>query len=147
MAPTHMVVRMLNRVLLFWLALTALLLGSYGPILAEDYDLTAPDSTLPVTPVAGGATRFRNVRIFDGKSPTLSAPSSVLVNGNTIGRISIAAIAIDKNTNVRVIDGGGRVLMPGLIDAHWHAFMAATPMMVLMTADPSYLHLLAARQA
>src|SRR5215831_76590 len=41
----------------------------------------------------------------------------------------------------------GGVLMPGLIDAHWHAFMAATPMMVLLTADPSYLHLLAARQA
>ena len=37
--------------------------------------------------------------------------------------------------------------MPGLIDAHWHAFMAATPQMLLMTADPSYLHLLAARQA
>ena len=41
----------------------------------------------------------------------------------------------------------GRVLMPGLIDAHWHAFMAATPQPLLMTADPSYLHLLAARQA
>ena len=37
--------------------------------------------------------------------------------------------------------------MPGLIDAHWHAFMAATPQPLLMTADPSYLHLLAARQA
>ena len=49
--------------------------------------------------------------------------------------------------NVRVIAANGRVLMPGLIDAHWHAFMAATPQMLLMTADPSYLHLLAARQA
>jgi imidazolonepropionase-like amidohydrolase len=37
--------------------------------------------------------------------------------------------------------------MPGLIDAHWHAFMTATPQMVLMTADPNYLQLLAARQA
>ena len=37
--------------------------------------------------------------------------------------------------------------MPGLIDAHWHAFMAATPQPLLMTADASYLHLLAARQA
>ena len=37
--------------------------------------------------------------------------------------------------------------MPGLIDAHWHAFMAATPQMLLMTANSSYLHLLAARQA
>jgi imidazolonepropionase-like amidohydrolase len=37
--------------------------------------------------------------------------------------------------------------MPGLIDAHWHAFMAAAPQEVLITAEPSYLHLLAARQA
>jgi imidazolonepropionase-like amidohydrolase len=37
--------------------------------------------------------------------------------------------------------------MPGLIDAHWHAFMPATPQILLMTADSSYLHLLAARQA
>src|SRR6185369_4862963 len=41
----------------------------------------------------------------------------------------------------------GRVLMPGLIDAHWHAFMAETPQILAMTADPSYLHLLAAHQA
>ena len=37
--------------------------------------------------------------------------------------------------------------MPGLIDAHWHAFMASVPQMLLLTADPSYLQLLAARQA
>jgi imidazolonepropionase-like amidohydrolase len=146
-APIRKMVRMFKLMLYFWLALTALLLGACGSILAQDYDLAAPGSTLLATPVAGGTTLFRNVRVFDGKTPTLSAPSSVLVNGNTIARISIAPIAIDKNTNVRVIDSGGRVLMPGLIDAHWHAFMAGTPMMVLMTADPSYLHLLAARQA
>ena len=51
------------------------------------------------------------------------------------------------NADVQVIAAGGRVLMPGLIDAHWHAFMAATPQSVLMSAEPSYLHLLAARQA
>ena len=56
-------------------------------------------------------------------------------------------ITVEANTNVHVIAANGRVLMPGLIDAHWHAFMAATPQMLLMTADPSYLHLLAARQA
>ena len=140
-------VRMLKLMLHLWVVLAALLLASYGAILAQDYELAAPGSTPPATSVGGGATLFRNVRVFDGKRPTLSAPSSVLVRGNTIERISTTPIAIDKNANVRVIDGGGRVLMPGLIDAHWHAFMAGTPMMVLMTADPSYLHLLAARQA
>jgi imidazolonepropionase-like amidohydrolase len=37
--------------------------------------------------------------------------------------------------------------MPGLIDAHWHMFMAAVSPAVLLTADPGYLNLLAARQA
>ena len=46
-----------------------------------------------------------------------------------------------------MINANGRVLMPGLIDAHWHMFMAAVPPAILMTADPGYLNLLAARQA
>jgi imidazolonepropionase-like amidohydrolase len=95
----------------------------------------------------GSITLFQNVRIFDGKSAALSSPSNVLVRGNTIERISASPITVDTNDNVRVIAAEGRVLMPGLIDAHWHAFMAATPQPLLLTADPSYLHLLAARQA
>jgi imidazolonepropionase-like amidohydrolase len=113
-----------------------------------DADLEAPGLAPFPTPSAGGAaTLFQNVRIFDGKSAALSAPSNVLVRGNTIERISENPITVDTNTKVLVISADGRVLMPGLIDAHWHAFMAATSQMLLMTADSSYLHLLAARQA
>jgi imidazolonepropionase-like amidohydrolase len=90
---------------------------------------------------------FRNVRIFDGKMATLSAPSNMLVRGNKIEKISTAAIAVEPGVGTTTIDGAGRVLMPGLIEAHWHAFMAATPQILLTAADPSYLHLLAARQA
>jgi imidazolonepropionase-like amidohydrolase len=89
-------------------------------------------------------TLFKNAKVFDGMSDKLSGNTSVLVVGNKIEKIGRDIAAPEKTT---IIDGHGRVLMPGLIDAHWHAFMAATPMMVLMTADPSYLHLLAARQA
>jgi imidazolonepropionase-like amidohydrolase len=111
-----------------------------------DADLEALGlAPFPAT-LAHGATLFQNVRIFDGKSDALSAPSEVLVKNNVIERISASPISLDK-TDVRVIAADGRVLMPGLIDAHWHAFMAATPQLLLMTADPSYLHLLAARQA
>ena len=112
-----------------------------------DADLEAPGLEPFATPSSSGATLFQNVRIFDGRSSALSAPSNVLVRGDTIERISTSPITVDKNANVRVIAADGRVLMPGLIDAHWHAFMAATPQMVLMTADPNYLQLLAARQA
>ena len=131
------------------LVAVALLAGLCRASLGQgDADLEAPGLAPFPTTLAGGATTlFQNVRIFNGKSATLSAPSNVLVRGNTIERISVSPIAVERNANVRVIAANGRVLMPGLIDAHWHAFMAATPQMLLMTADSSYLQLLAARQA
>ncbi|RWO27818.1 MAG: amidohydrolase family protein [Mesorhizobium sp.] len=68
---------------------------------------------------------FENVRIFDGKGAALSAPSSVLVQGNLIARISTSPIAAE---GAQRIAGNGRTLMPGLIDAHWHAMLiASTP--------------------
>src|SRR5579883_2101092 len=98
-------------------------------------------------PEAGSETLFVNVRIFDGNSTTLSPSSNVLIRGNTIERVSISPIDASAIKNVTVINGGGRVLMPGLIDAHWHSFMASVPQMVIATANVSYLGLMAARQA
>src|SRR5215472_12539570 len=66
---------------------------------------------------------FQNVRVFDGKSGVLSGPSNVLVRGNKIERISTAPIATDRSAKTQIIEGGGRTLMPGLIDAHWHAML------------------------
>jgi len=123
------------------MALAVLLIGLCQAGQAQVVPGTSPSTT------GGSIMLFQNVRIFDGKSAALSAPSNVLVRGNTIERISASPITVDTNDNVRVIAAEGRVLMPGLIDAHWHAFMAATPQPLLLTADPSYLHLLAARQA
>ena len=85
---------------------------------------------------------FRNVRIFDGKSSTLSAPSNVLVRNRTIERISTGDIA----TAAQAIDGSGRVLMPGLIDAHWHA-MLVRPSPAAALGDVGYNNLLAAAEA
>src|ERR1700730_17441856 len=126
--------------------LSALLVGLSQVSLGQDYDIEVPGEP-PFVPATKGLTLFQNVRIFDGTSPTLSAPSNVLIRGDTIEQISASPIIVDANSNVQVIAGNGRVLMPGLIDAHWHLFMAATPQPVLMTSEPSYLHLLAARQA
>ena len=66
---------------------------------------------------------FQNVRVFDGKSGALSRPSNVLVRGNKIERISTAPIPTDRSAKTQIIDGGGRTLMPGLIDVHWHAML------------------------
>lgn len=89
---------------------------------------------------------FENVRIFDGKSAALSAPSNVLVKGNVIERISTASIAVDRNATTQIIDGGGRTLMPGLIDAHWHAaLIRVTP--AESFGDISYNSFLAGAEA
>ena len=129
------------------LAVTLVVGPSRESFAQGDAELEAPGLEPFTASASGGTTLFQNVRIFDGRSSVLSAPSNVLVKSGTIERISASPIAIDANANVRIIVAGGRVLMPGLIDAHWHAFMTATPQMVLMTADPNYLQLLAARQA
>lgn len=72
---------------------------------------------------SGAVTLFNNVRVFDGKGTSLSEPTNVLVRGNLIERISSTPIPTDRSATTTIIDGGGRTLMPGLIDAHWHAML------------------------
>jgi imidazolonepropionase-like amidohydrolase len=86
---------------------------------------------------------FVNLRVFDGKSDTLRSGLEVVVEGNIIKSVAPAAGVADART----IDCGGRVMMPGLIDAHWHAMMAAAPLNVLLTADVGYINLVAADEA
>lgn len=120
-------------------------IGFAGAARAQDFDIDVPGLEPTVAPVAEGATLFENVRVFDGSSPELSPPTNVLVRGNIIERISTARI--ETGGGVRVIAGDGRTLMPGLIDSHWHAIMAATSQPVMMTAEPSYVYYRAAREA
>jgi imidazolonepropionase-like amidohydrolase len=90
---------------------------------------------------------FKNVRIFDGKSSTISAPSNVLVRGNTIEKISTAAIPVEPGPGTTIIDGGGRVLMPGLIDAHWHAMLIRATPADALSGDLGYVNIVAAAEA
>ncbi|WP_376707431.1 metal-dependent hydrolase family protein [Bradyrhizobium elkanii] len=90
-----------------------------------------------------GGVLFQNVRIFDGKNGALSGPSNVLIRNNKIEKISTAAITADA----QVIAGDGRVLMPGLIDAHWHALLVRPTPAAVMASDVGYTNLLAAAEA
>src|SRR6202171_852770 len=96
-------------------------------------------------PTNAGATLFQNVRIFDGKGGSLSAPSSVLVKGNIIERISTVPIAAEPG--VSVIAGSGRTLMPGLIDAHWHAMLIRPNPVQAITGDAGYNNIAAGVEA
>lgn len=88
---------------------------------------------------------FQNVRVFDGKSLKISGPVNVLVRENKIQEISTQPILVSAQATV--IDGKQKVLMPGLIDAHWHAMMAALPPTQMMTAEVADLNFIAAQEA
>ena len=65
-------------------------------------------------------TLFTNVNVFDGVNEQLIENASVLVEGNMITAVSAKPLAA---ANAVIIDGGGRTLMPGLIDSHVHLNM------------------------
>lgn len=92
-----------------------------------------------------GRVLFTNVRLFDGTSGTLRDGVSLLVEDQIVKAIAPGTPAAPEAA--QVIDGGGRVLMPGLIDMHWHAMFAALPIHVIATADIGYIFLAAAAEA
>ncbi|MCP1999133.1 imidazolonepropionase-like amidohydrolase [Nitrobacter winogradskyi] len=115
-------------------------------LLAMSVGLTSAVRAQGNPPASSAVTLFENVRIFDGKSAALSAPSNVLVRGNKIETISTQPIAVDRRADTRIISGGGRTLMPGLIDAHWHAMLIrVTPAQSF--GDVGYVNLVAAAEA
>jgi imidazolonepropionase-like amidohydrolase len=126
--------RVLGRLLRSILMLAALLVA-----------LSSPGKAQRTPPAESEATLFQNVRIFDGKSSTLSRSSNVLVRGNNIERISTSPITVDAGT--RVIDGGGRTLMPGLIDVHWHAMLIRPTPTEAIFGDVGYNNLIAGDEA
>jgi imidazolonepropionase-like amidohydrolase len=81
---------------------------------------------------------INNVHIFDGVNEARLENANILIEGNLIKQISTDAITANS---AEIIDGGGRTLIPGLIDMHWHSAYASIPMQVGLTSEHAY-HLL-----
>ncbi len=95
------------------LILTVTFLFASSALLAITPAISAEPKPLP-------QTLFTNVNIFDGKSDQLAIGMSVLVEGNLIKQVGKGLTARD---DAKTIDGGGRTLMPGLIDTHQHLML------------------------
>jgi imidazolonepropionase-like amidohydrolase len=101
-----------------WLVLVVSLNTMASPTVAQE--------TKPVNRVL-----FTDVNVFDGVNEKRAEGMSVLVEGNKIAKIA-KSISVPKGATV--IDGKGRTLMPGLIEAHGH-IMLASNLPTLMNQD------------
>ncbi len=79
---------------------------------------------------------IKNVQIFDGVSERTSA-GHVLVEGQRIVAVDTSPIA--ESASTKVIDGGGRVLMPGMSDAHVHLVGMANTLFDLVLGSQTQL--------
>jgi imidazolonepropionase-like amidohydrolase len=86
---------------------------------------------------------FRNARVFDGDSEVLREGFDVLVAGGTISRLAPSPLEVHEP--VDIFDCAGRVLMPGLIDAHVHVYAAGLNFTRIAQSPFSYLAHFAAR--
>ncbi|MDQ0028537.1 metal-dependent hydrolase family protein [Arthrobacter bambusae] len=90
-----------------------------------------------------GTLTIRNARIFNGESREVFE-GSIIVRG---GRI--AAIGNDEtaaSSAATVLDAGGRTVIPGLIDAHFHAYALSLTSARNETGPLSYSALAGARR-
>jgi imidazolonepropionase-like amidohydrolase len=68
-----------------------------------------------------GQILFENARLLDPRRDELQDGVWVLVEGETVREVSPRPIAAPT---ARVVDCGGRTLMPGLIDCHAHVYLS-----------------------
>lgn len=92
------------------------------------------------------ATLINNVEVFNGKDKK-TTKTNVLIVDNIIQKISNNAIATESYTNIKVIDGNEKFLMPGMIDAHYHAMFANLPQVILLTSNLGFVNIVAAKNA
>ena len=119
--------------------------GMAGSIAALGLPRLAGAQSAPPPVRPSGPVLFVNLRLFDGTSSALRDGLRVLVEDDRIKAVAGGNPAAPDHA--QVIDCGGRVLMPGLIDAHWHSMFAALPLPALMTAEVGYIHLAASAEA
>ena len=70
---------------------------------------------------------FINTAVFNGVSESLLPNCSVIVEGETIREVRVNDAATYENCDV--VDLGGRVMTPGLVDGHMHCLVCEIPEM------------------
>ena len=77
---------------------------------------------------------INNVQIFNGKDEKTTS-GNVLIVDNLISKISASPIMTNKSGTTKIIDGKGKFLMPGLIDAHMHEILSGSTLKEMQEGD------------
>ncbi len=75
-----------------------------------------------------------NARLFDSPSGTLKPHTTLVIEGDCIVAVTQEPVKVD---GAQIIDAEGRVVMPGLIDAHVHVVAASHDLVGLATQPVS----------
>ena len=79
---------------------------------------------------------LRNAVLFDSERGRLQPATQILVEGDRIAAVTTEAVASDGR---EVIDVAGRVVLPGLIDAHVHVTAASNDLIAQALEAPSLI--------
>ncbi|HLR82813.1 MAG TPA: amidohydrolase family protein [Paenalcaligenes sp.] len=86
-----------------------------------------------------------NLKLFDGTGSAPQKGLQVLIVGNKVQ--DILEQDADTPEQAHVIDCAGKLLMPGLIDMHWHSMLAGLNQTRALTSPIGYLYYTAAAEA
>jgi imidazolonepropionase-like amidohydrolase len=81
---------------------------------------------------------LREARLFDSASGKVRDGAQVLVENNRIASVDFSNAPAPSGATVIACRNG--VLIPGLIDAHWHTIFAAVPLPILLNGDPGIIY-------
>ncbi|MGL6267935.1 MAG: amidohydrolase family protein [Chitinophagaceae bacterium] len=103
-------------------------------------------STAVIAQNAPNKILITNVYIFNGKD-NKTVKGNILIEGSLIKKISAEPIPADRSGLTKIIDGKGKYVMPGMIDAHSHTMFESIPQAEALMSDIAFINLFAAKAA
>ncbi len=88
--------------------------------------------------------RLTNLRLFDGTTRAMRTGHDIVVSD---GRVTALPRPGEGPEHARVIDCGGRAVIPGLIDTHAHVTLAGVSQLAALVGDIAFVHLLSGQVA
>ena len=86
--------------------------------------LAACAQTGPAPEEISGGILISNVTVVDTRDGTLLGAQAIHIDGGRIRRIA-PAVALRAGSGVQTVDGSGKFVVPGFLDMHTHAMVAA----------------------